>query len=795
MKDMGKKRLYLLASAGVLLISANGAYAQSTPSDAPAEDQAEKAAYGDEIVVTARKREETSLAVPVSITAIGGEQIETRGYTGMDTIARLVPGLVLSSAGTGFQGTAVLRGVGGTETNDLGDAAVSYNVDGVQVAKGSIRRLATFDLQQVEVLKGPQPLFFGKNSPGGIISIRSADPTPVFEGKIGSYYEFNAREIWADGYVSGPISDTLGIRLAAYGTNRRGWINVVVPPGVPLFHDWAPRNTEGGGRLTLKYDGGGGFDVRLKVAYSKMSGGSIADAVQLVHCPYGTPQFAVPATATPGVPQVVAPGPGVDDCTANSTGSTSDPVAFVGIHPGIGDGRTHAKEEQFLTGLEMNYELADDLTLTSQTGYYTFAFGGVSNTSATYVAQKMQTSVKNTAYYEFSQEFRLNSSFNGPFNFSAGGLYQHTVGRSNNSVYTDANAPRFVTANRFRLIGEAASVFAQLRLNPVSTVEIAGGGRYTREIKKLPFAGSGINQAPVVVDVNRVAYNDFSPEATVTWRPTQTVTLFGAYRRGFLSGGFNTGSAPTAGISYRPEFVEGFDTGVKALLFNRSLRTNLTFFSYEIRDLQVTVSTGIAAQTQLRNAARSRSKGVEFDFTYQTPIDGVRLNGAVQYNDAKYKEYLATCYRGLTAPTCRIFLSPVTGGQILAQDLAGEPMFRTPKWSGNLGFTADQELGDGFNLSFSGGMTFSSSFFADAANKPAGKQKPYQLFDASVRVQKDNWEVGLIGTNLTETYYWTRAADTSNTGGVPGTAISVLGDTIAAVSRGREIKVLVGYRF
>lgn len=790
MRKISAAKRLLLTGACLSTVVATGALAQEAEPAAVQEAQ-----FGD-IVVTARKRAETSIAVPVTITAIGGEELAKRGVTSLDTIARIVPGLVLGSAGTGLQGTAVLRGIGGTETNDLGDNPVSYNLDGVQISRGSVRRLGAFDLAQVEVLRGPQPLFFGKNSPAGIISMRTADPTDELSGKLSAFYEFNARQIYAEGFVAGPLTENLGIRVAGYGTHQRGWVRFTVPPGEPLSHNWGPRNAEGGGRLTLKYDGGP-FSARLKVSYSQLSGAALGDSVQLTNCPYGRPQFAAPMAAAPGTPQIVPVGPGVDDCTANATNSTNDlGAAFAAAIPGLGDGHTYAKERQFLAGLELNYDVADDLQLTSQTGYYAFKFGGVGNYSATYIRQKVIGGPKHTRYNEFSQEVRLNSSYDGWLNFTLGGYYQHSLGRSDNLVFTNANNPVLLTGNKFRVTGDALSTFGQARIAPIETLELAAGGRFTKEVRRLPFAARavGVNFVQVATDSTRTETNDFSPEISLSWRPSTRLTVFGSYKESFLSGGFNTGSAPTAGIAYQPEFVKGFEAGVKALLLDGALRTNLSFYTYDITDLQVTVSVANAT-TQLRNAAKARTRGVEFDFNYRTPIEGLTLSGAVARNDAKYKEYLATCYRGQPAPACRIFVSPITGNNILAQDLAGTQLFRAPEWAGNVRGDYELPVGNDWTLALSGGMSFSSAYFADAASKPAGRQKAYQLYDAAVHLRSGNWEFGLIGENLSNVYYITRAADSSNTGGTPGTAVSVLGDTIASVSRGREIKLQVGYRF
>ena len=136
----------------------------------------------NDIIVTARKRDERLIDVPVAITAVTSSELSRSAINGTDALARKIPGFIVGEgAGTVQGGSISLRGISAADSNPLGDQAVSFNIDGVQVARSSIRRMGDFDIAGVEVLKGPQALFFGKNSPGGIISTRTADPTDRFE--------------------------------------------------------------------------------------------------------------------------------------------------------------------------------------------------------------------------------------------------------------------------------------------------------------------------------------------------------------------------------------------------------------------------------------------------------------------------------------------------------------------------------------------------------------------------------------------------------------------------------------
>ena len=212
-------RCILLATAAITALLPGSAWAQVSPApEQPAANAEQPAMAGTEssggvlapgdIIVTARRRNETSIAIPVAVTAVAGVELQRRGINNVDALARTVPTLITSEATSSPQGGIVaIRGLSGVDANPLGDQAVSFNIDGVQVARSSVRRLSQMDVAQIEVLKGPQALFFGKNSPGGIISIRSADPGNEFRAQFSSGYEFKADETRNEGFISTPVTD------------------------------------------------------------------------------------------------------------------------------------------------------------------------------------------------------------------------------------------------------------------------------------------------------------------------------------------------------------------------------------------------------------------------------------------------------------------------------------------------------------------------------------------------------------------------------------------------------------
>ncbi len=823
-----------LMAGGALLALPQVALAQ----EAAPQDSSLEAATGDEIgeiIVTARKRNETLISVPVAITAVTANELSRSAINGTDALARKIPGLVVGEGGGTVQGGSIsLRGISAADSNPLGDQAVSFNIDGVQVARASIRRMGDFDLASVEVLKGPQALFFGKNSPGGIISTRTADPTDKFEagGKIG--YEFNADEVRGEGYVSGPLTDSIGARLAFYGSTMKGWSENLLAPTDPFASDQrTPKNDEYAFRGTLKYDNGGPFRARFKLSYNNAEGNSSTGNLQTVDCPGGTPSLGGPNDCKAD-DRVVLASIGTDMAkisrldglriggvfvqgplatTANPAGNPALPYSS------FGDGSLYSKQKQWLSGLELNYDITDELTLTSVTGYYKLDFFNRANFTATNRADAILGSVNLLDIREISEEVRLASDFSGPFNFIVGGQYQDSNAKSaslaafgaiagqTTVLGAGAGAGPFVASNYYlNQDGIAYSFFGQAQFKPIPEVEIAAGGRYSHEEKKLI---SVVNRAHELVNnttvtgalsngLNKKTFNNFSPEISISYRPNSNLNIYANYKRGFLSGGFNGGSFDVAqDFGYRPQKVKGFEGGIKGSFADGMISTDLALYSYKIDDLQVQVTTQGTTQT-LRNAGKVSSKGVEFSLNVR-PARGFSLYGNVAYADAKYDEYLASCYTGQLAN------SPGTGvGQCAdrnpsptvaqnLQNLAGTQLIRTPEWAGNAGFVYDTLLTDSMTIEFAGGLTFSDSYITNASSQPRSRSPSYTLLDASVRLAEvdDKWEVALIGRNLTDKYYWVRTSDNPANSVNPGQ----LADSTASVSRGREVMLRVGFKY
>lgn len=794
------------------LCASSSAGAQTAEADAnmiAAPDQ------NEEIIVTARKREESQIDVPVAITAVTGAELSRRGVSSIDGLARLVPQLIVGEGGGVQGGNIVMRGISGADANPFADQAVSFNIDGVQVARATVRRMSQMDVQQIEVLKGPQALFFGKNSPGGVISIRTADPTRDFAGKVSIGYETEAHEWRGEGFVSGPITDDLGFRLAVYGAKMRGWVENITPRSeiAAPRHRFAPRSEEYGIRATFKYEPSDSYNARLKFNFGELRNDSFTSNVQFLYCPLGTPQAG-----------------GVDDCKAD------DKVSVGAARPNFGrrdpafgrnDGELDGYQRQALASLEQNLKLSDALTLTSVTGFYDLKERNLVNVTSTYITSRIFPVNPRLQFKELSEELRLTSDFSGPLNFMLGVHLQRSTAKTGSTGLVNGTAftttpplvPTPLINYYYEQKGQAYSAFMQMQWDVSDQLEVSVGGRYSYEKKKLPVIRSGtaidpvsgvlLPPTPLTVARNRNSWQDFSPEVTIAYRPMSNLNIYGTYKHGFISGGFNAGTGGVTGaLDYDQQTVKGFEAGVKGEFFNGRLSTNLSVYTYEIKGLQVSVLT-LGFLQELKNVGKVRSKGGEFDFNYRTPIDGLSLRGAIAFNKARYVEFYANCYRGQSKALGCAFVpvagqpgvgSPAPVGVSGAlQNLEGVELVRAPRWSGNLGFNYDVALSDGLKLGLSSGINFSSSYFTDITSNPNGRVPNYQLIDAGLRLSDvdDKWEVALIGRNLTDKFYWVRAVDSPLTGTAPGneTGPTLGGDLQSPVSRGREVMLRVSTRF
>ncbi|UZW58294.1 TonB-dependent receptor (plasmid) [Sphingobium sp. JS3065] len=773
---MASGRLERLHAALLCSVMMSVSPAAARGSDAAPALQEAGAQEPAEIVVTARQRAETALTVPVAVTAVSGETIERQAASDISSIASLVPGLLVAPAPNPAGGTIALRGIASPSTNGLQDQAVAINIDGIQVSHATVLRTGLIDVASVEVLRGPQALFFGKNSPGGVISLRSADPKREFEASLLAGYEFYARSKYVEGMVSGPIADNVLLRVVTRYADTDGYFKVrgATVPGVSLTpaDDRAPGSKEWFTRATLLINPDGPLSVRLKGSYFNSKGTGGGRIGQRIYCRSGVPQALVP----------------IDDCKQDRIVYDGDLVpSQVAAAPQYGNGRPFGDTDQVVVSAEINYKLAPNINVTSLTGYY--YLDDIFFSPFSYEPAVRSASLSATNVGQFTQEFRLSTDFGGVFDVFGGAFFQD----SNIWTYSQPLFVTFFPRNRLTQDGKTYSAYGQLLVRPISMLELAGGARWTRERKRLAVSANGVPYTNLVR--TEVEFDNVSPEATVTWRPTSNLTAYLAYKRGFKSGGFDGGvtpllpqpPAPPITRDYRPEKAQGWEAGIKGRLPGGA-RGSLVAYSYRYDDLQVTFFDPTINVQRILNASSARVKGVELDVGVRPrSVPGLEVHGSVYLNDATFIDFQNVCYSGQ---------SIAAGCVGLQQRFAGRRLANAPLWSGSLGGSYEKQLSQSAKLTVGADAFYTDAYNPMQEQAPGARQQQSIRLDLNAELELGNrWSFGVIGRNLTNVFRAYRATSVPLTGSATGTAAAVPADLIGNLNFGREVRVQLKFKY
>lgn len=814
-------RTILLASMSTLAFSA-AASAQTAPAapageaTAPAAeaaisaDTAAPAGGLEEIVVTARKRDETLQNIPVAITAFSPAQIQRYDISSIDRIAAATPNLTVGRATTGSGAQISLRGIG-TPASALGiESSTAVIVDGAYYGNGRILNEGFFDLGRIQVLKGPQALFFGKNATAGVIAIDSANPGDKFEGSTKVGYEFRAKQAYVEQIISAPLSETLGVRLAVraskmfggYSTNLATpvtfTVNDVINPANPLQTFTAPaadgnspREREIVGRLTLQWKPIDGLVDTFKVSgtLDKTNDGAWNNLIYSCFTGFSTLQPTVPCKRSwtyyhNEMPQPIA---------------ANFPDAFR-------SGRLGTEYHSYALTNNLEYKLGK-LTFSSNTNYQNQFNHWL--TDSDYQERVTQIYVgSHERWKAFSEEARITTNLDLPINAMVGVLYQKSKLLANQTVYSGNSRTSTASAENqyvaFSKIsttdGETLSPFIQVVWKIIPQIELAGGVRYTHETKDSffvhPFVRPGqIYRIGQPITDSQV-FNQWTPEVTLSYRPTNYLNIYGGFKTGYKSGGFSNESSYTnfsipADLDFEPETAKGFEGGVKVTTLANQLRLGLAAFTYQYKNLQVDFFEAQTFRFITTNAGSARTKGVEFNFDFAPrAIAGLNLHGALNYDKAYYVNFIAPCVTGQTpAGGCLTTATSPYGG-LFVQDLSGHPTANAPRWTGALGGSYEVPVGGDLTFAISGDARYSSSYNASPFNNPLAFQPKYVNLDASVVLRSQGrWEAALIARNLTNQFVVSGSLDAPSTGSGTGTAAGKLGDQRGYANTPRTVQL------
>jgi iron complex outermembrane recepter protein len=505
------------------------------------------------------------------------------------------------------------------------------------------------------------------------------------------------------------------------------------------------------------------------------------------------------------------------------------PTGFGGGVPGSrGDGQPFDQYNSAAATETIAYKL-DDLTITSITNdnwnrnQWGLGYNIESPTSFT-------ASHEDTSYYSFSNENRLQTTFSDPINGMVGTYYQLTRREYEQdgafAAVTDSAAPpgdEFLSYDKVsKSHGQTLSPFFQVTWKIVPEVELAGGARYTHETYDSFLDQPYINPAlrslfiqydpanPNSVVRSNQSFNNWSPEGTITYTPTQDITIYGGYKTGYKSGGFSNSAfviagEPPADISFNPETVRGYEAGIKTELFDRQLRFNIDAYTYKYSNLQVDYFNSINFQFITTNAGAATTKGIETQLEYAPhAMPGLDLHGSLNYNKARYEDYIAPCYGGETvALGCNTYFNPngqappPPGTAFTGQDLSGKPTAVAPSWTASFGVLYETEIARSLRGAVSVDSRYSSSYLGSSFGEPLSLQKQYATIDASLQLRTNDghWEGSVIGRNLTNNFHINGVLDAPNSGSGTGTTHGVSADILGIIDLPRTVLLQLTRRY
>ena len=628
---------------------ATPALAQDTSAATPSEADDQRQGGLSAIIVTAQRREESVQDVPIAISAFDEGELDRRGVTSALEVAQYVPNLVgLNNTGLGSANSYYLRGLGNTETIPTFDPPVGTYIDDIYLSRQNANNLSLFDVERIEVLRGPQGTLFGRNTTGGAINVFLRDPESTYGGYAevgyGSYDQKLARAS-----MDLPLAESFAFKLSGYWQDDDGYaFNSTTGEELNESDGWGAR---------IGFYGEVSETVNLTASYihTETEGANILN----FDCDPRNPA----------------------DCDGRfiTTGLRTDST-FNGLLTGEKNefGLGNNTSMDFFSG-NLEAELANGFIFNAITGYVfttqdyalDFADGrglpSISTPRPPVIGYTFGgfTIANEGEFAQFSQELKLTGSVaDGLVDFVTGFYYFE---EDNYSDFGDIFSLPFgplptgfplVLADRTLLnTTEAYAGYFQGDLNLTDALTLTAGIRYTDETKTFSIddnrasCNDGTVERTCLDNVNLVAGNGrpipreqnvkiWTPRFAVNFEPTPDLLLFASATRGFKSGGWNArGTSPSELLPFQPEKAWSYEAGFKSELFDRRLRVNLTAFYLDVQDLQTPAAftrTNGSIAFITRNFANYENKGVELEVN-AIPVEGFNVFGALGYQDDKYK--------------------------------------------------------------------------------------------------------------------------------------------------------------
>lgn len=771
--------IVLLALGGALPVFAEEAEDGGNNSDTSTPVSAAPAkadATLGKVTVTARRREEDSQKVPTPITVVGGETLETQRVYKVQDLQQILPSVNVAFIHA-RQSSIAVRGIGNNPASDGLEGSAGVYLDNVYLGRPGMAVFDLLDIEQLELLRGPQGTLFGKNTTAGVLNITTRAPTFTPERSV----EVSGGQ---DGYfqgkgtVSGALTDTLAGRVSAYRTRDDGYIKNI--------HDdnYLNGGERQGIRGQLLFKPNEDFDLRWINDYNEEDSSNGSMVV------YGAADRFWQRAAAVG----------------------ASPIRDPDRHKVNINSRQHVSVHQGGSSVEANWNLNGGYKLTSISAYRYWHFTPAND------EQLNVSAINNTGVEvhdrQFSQEIRLASPTGGFFDYVLGAYaFNQNLG---NKTFTDYGplADRYLLGTNLNALNNTYSkangkintdsfaLFAQGTWHLTDKLDFTAGLRGTYEEKDAkverfsPVGGAPVTGVGAVVRRNQLGAYDsgdlslysFAPSAllSLSYQFTDDLLGYASLSHGEKSGGVNlaVASAPTAGadsLLIGPERANDAELGIKTTLFDNRLQLNTNIFWTGIHGYQATTLYQPPGSTQLvsvlSNAGSVRSRGLEFEAT-ALPIRGLTLNFNGSYNDVTYLSFKdAPCPAEVsTQPN-----APATC------DLTGQRVVGASKWIANLNGEYAWNLDDGIRPYVTGSYSYRSEAEGTLDNSDLSKIDGYGLANFSVGLRKD------IGDGQLDASVWLKNAFDKDY--YLAAFASINGSYTASVGQPRTLGASVRYDF
>ena len=670
----------------------------------------------DDIIVTAQRRAESIQNVPISITAVSGDNLVKSGVTSLDGLQRVAPGVSIATVGSGFVSYTYVRG-GGTNQLDPGsDPSVAFFVDEIYIGGTAGLQFDLFDIERVEVLKGPQGTLFGRNASSGAISVITRRPSSTLGAN--AYVEYGSyNALLARASISGPITSDGSLLARVSGVYRR--------------RDAFTQNLTGGsdpGNIDT-----GGLRAQLEYRSGDFSFLLTGDALRARNGQ--TNQFL---------------------STVNTSGWVN------GALPQPAD-RSFYRQYYDLDGFENQdvydangrMELGTPVgTLTSISAYRVNKFRRSQDQDATlYNGYVLNSRERDET---FSQELRLSGDVSDRLRYVAGLFYYHAKIDSNFTVLAGPAFPTAVVRGRSasdtsEFTTDSYAAFGQATFDFTDQLALTLGGRYTKDDKQnLRSVRGFFATSPFIVNP-KPSFDSFDPAITLDFKPREGILAYVSYRTGFKSGGFQSLLPATpliANTPFLPENVKSYELGLKTTFLDRRVLANIALFRSDIDNQQIGRITGTST-VLIDNAGKTRADGVDLTLVLK-PIPELTFSADITAQRARFRRYLNG-----------------------ALNFAGNSQLRSPDFAGYFSTEYAAPLTGLGTLTFRGEYAYKSKVFFDGANsRTSGLYQPdYGVGNLRLSFTPENsqYDVAAFVRNVGKARYYQNIAISGPTGlAVPG---------------------------